>query len=398
MEEIAAHPRVAAAVAHIDATDADTIDHMIEVTRIPAPSGAESARGAWLSAKLAALGLDVAPPDAVGNIRALRRGHPNADTDAGTHAPAPIMLASHLDTVFGAATDLTVRRDANRIHAPGISDNGRGLAALIRLASALHAAAIVTRIPLEFVGSVGEEGAGDLRGVKYIFADTPRCSAFIAVDGAGLDRIVHRAVGSRRLRITVNGPGGHSWIDRGTVHPVHALAAAISIAATLPSHPESSFSVGRIDGGTGINVLPVVAFADVDIRSENGGEIERIESGVRAAVERAIDSANANTSHQGRLTYHIESIGDRPGGATPADAPVVRHAIDATSFCGHSPELTSSSTDANVAMSLGIPSIAIGAGGDAGGMHTTDEWYSNKDGAAGIKRLLLLVIAMAGVV
>jgi acetylornithine deacetylase/succinyl-diaminopimelate desuccinylase-like protein len=200
------------------------------------------------------------------------------------------------------------------------------------------------------------------------------------------------------LRITVNGPGGHSWIDRGTVHPVHALAAAISTAATLPSHPESSFSVGRIDGGTGINVIPVVAFADVDIRSENGGEIERIESGVRAAVERAIDSANADTSHQGRLTYDIESIGDRPGGATSADARVVRHAIDATSFCGHSPELTSSSTDANVAMSLGIPSIAIGAGGDAGGMHTTDEWYSNKDGAAGIKRLLLLVIAMAGVV
>ena len=386
---LARHPRVAAALAHIDAADTETIGDMVALTQIPAPSGSEQLRGTWFADKLRALNIDVAHPDEVGNIRGLRPGSSTA---------APIMLVSHLDTVFSADTDLRVRRDGDRICAAGISDNSRGVAALVRIASALHAADLRTQRALAFVGSVGEEGAGDLRGVKHLFSGDVNCAAFVAVDGAGVHRVVHRAVGSRRLRVTIHGPGGHSWIDRGTAHPAHALAAAIALAAPSARFPESSFSVGRIESGTGINVIPVEAHADIDIRSEDSREIARIEVGLRESIDRALHDANTvRRERSAPLTCTVTSIGDRPGGRTAPESDLVRMACDATRYCGFTPELGSSSTDANVPMSRGIPSIAIGAGGDAGGMHTTEEWYDNTDGVAGLKRLLLLAVSLAGV-
>lgn len=398
MSALASHPRVAAALAYIDATDADTLADMIAITGIPAPSGAEHARGIWLRSKLAPLGFDVAPADEVGNIRA-RRANARGTKHSGNGRTPVILFASHLDTVFSADTDLAVRTDGDRIHAPGISDNGRGVAALIRLADVLHATGLETRNIIELVGTVGEEGAGDLRGVKHLFAGPLPCDAFIAVDGAGLHRIVHRAVGSRRVRITIRGPGGHSWIDRGAAHPVHALASAIALASAHAAYPQSSFSVGRIDGGTGINVIPSEAFADVDIRSEDGGEIARIDAALRTAVQDAVQGANAaRRENSPELTFTIAGIGDRPGGDTSADADLVRYAWEATRYCGGTPDLASSSTDANVAMSRGVPAIAIGAGGEAGGMHTTAEWYENTDGAAGLKRLLLLALSLTDVI
>jgi acetylornithine deacetylase/succinyl-diaminopimelate desuccinylase-like protein len=324
-------------------------------------------------------------PDAVGNVCARR----------GDALPA-VILAAHMDTVFPADTQLRITRDGDRITGPGISDNARGLAAIIRIAAALDIAQVRTRRAIHFIGTVGEEGAGDLRGVKYLFAGDVTPAAFVAVDGAGISRIVHRAVGSRRLRVTVNGEGGHSWIDRGVAHPVHALAAGIAaVKHSATSH--SSFSVGRIEGGTGINVIPTRAFADVDIRSEDAGEVSRIESAFRNAIEAAVESENAERkSGSASLSVAIEVTGDRPGGAVSADDHIVRCAWEATRYCGAAPELTSSSTDANVPISRCIPAIAIGAGGDAGGMHTLSEWYSNRDGVRGLRRLLILTLLLAG--
>jgi acetylornithine deacetylase/succinyl-diaminopimelate desuccinylase-like protein len=391
MEKVASHPRVTAALSYLDATDGMVLDDMVELTSIAAPGGSERARGEWLTARLRALGLDVAAPDDAGNIRAVRAGR--------DPAALPVFLVSHLDTVFDADTDLAVTRHHGRIHAPGISDNSRGVAALVAIARTLRETQIVTRAPLVFIGSVGEEGAGDLRGVKHLLSHDVACAAFLAVDGAGLNRIVHRAVGSRRFRVTVRGPGGHSWVDRGTAHPVHTLAAAIAHATESARYPRSSFSVGRMEGGTGINVIPVDAIAEIDIRSEDGDEIARVEAALRDALSHAITAANDRRKEgTAPLTHEITLIGDRPGGSTPADAAVVRLAWEATRVVGATPELTSSSTDANVPMSLGIPAIAIGAGGDAGGMHTTDEWYSNENGPAGLKRLLLLVLALSNAV
>ena len=385
MAGLAADMRVRAALDFIDATDADTVADMAAVTRIPAPSGGEAARAAWLGGRLLACGLDVAPTDEVGNLRARR----------GTESLPPVILASHLDTVFPADADLTIRHAGGRICAPGISDNGRGIAALIRIAAALQHARIETRHPLELVGTTCEEGAGDLRGVKHLFAQNAECAAFIAVDGAGVNRIVHRAVGSRRVRIVIDGPGGHSWVDRGTANPLHALADGIAASHSVTEHGVS-FSVGRIEGGTGVNVIPATAYADIDMRAEEGAALGRLEKRVRAAFADAVTAANARRRPRtGALTMRIAITGDRPGGIVDVNAPIVRYATAATRCVGGTPELTGSSTDANVPLSLGIPAITVGAGGDAGGMHTLEEWYSNEGGAAGIRRLLLLTLALA---
>jgi acetylornithine deacetylase/succinyl-diaminopimelate desuccinylase-like protein len=390
METLATHPRVAAALEYIDSHDDDVIRDMITLTSIAAPSGSEKARGEWLSEQWRALGLDVASPDAVGNIRGRR---------PGINDGAAVWFVSHLDTVFDAATDLTVIRSKGRVSAPGISDNSRGVCAIICLARTLHALGLKTRTPIEFIGSVGEEGAGDLRGVKHLLSGDVSCAAFVAVDGAGLHRIVHRAVGSHRVRVTIRGPGGHSWVDRGTAHPVHALSAAIGMARRAVTTLQSSFSVGRIEGGTGINVIPVEAFAEIDIRSEDQREITRIMHVLEHAVASAISECNDGRKEGTQpLTHEILTIGNRPGGMTPAESRIVRVAWDATRYVDTVPELTSSSTDANVPMSLGVPAIAIGAGGDAGGMHTTEEWYSNENGTAGLKRLLLLALTLCDVV
>ena len=386
LASLLANPRVAAALDHIDRHDRDTLADMEAVTSIAAPSGNESARGEWLAGRLREAGLTVQAPDAVGNVCALRPGSDDSP---------PVVLAAHLDTVFPADTDLTVRHTAGRMESPGIGDNGRGIAALVRIACALHGAAVSTSHPILFVGTVGEEGAGDLRGVKHLFADLD-AAAFIALDGAGADRIVNRAVGSRRLRVTCNGPGGHSWVDRGTANPVHALASAIAAVTGVARYPESSLSVGRIEGGTGVNVIPARAVIDVDIRSESGAEIHRIEVTLRQALDLAVREANGERATGTReLDYDVVVTGDRPGGETPVESDIVQAAIAATTRLGCDPELSSSSTDANVPISLGIPSVAIGGGGETGGMHTTAEWYSNKEGAAGIKRALLLALLIA---
>jgi tripeptide aminopeptidase len=393
IEAVAALPSVRRASAHIDAHDDETLADMRAVVCIPAPPFGEATRAGWLAERIADAGfVDVALDDA-GNVLARRDGTP---------AAAPVLVAAHLDTVFPAETELRLTEERGRLHAPGIADNARGLAALLTLARALRAGGVETEHPLVFCGTVGEEGVGDLRGVKHLFrAGSPwrGCAAFLALDGTGRRRIAHRAVGSRRLRAELIGPGGHSWADRDAPNPIHTLAAAVSrlAAMRLPGPGRSALNVGRIGGGTSVNAVPAAAWLEVDLRGEDPGALAEIERRVRTILDTTVQEANAGRGEALPLRLDVSLIGDRPSGETPPTARIVRAARAATRAIGERPELVASSTDANVPIALGIPAIALGAGGDSGRTHTVTEWFSNDGGPAGIRRALLTLLGVAGV-
>ena len=372
-------PEVQRALLRVAAEDAATLEDQCAATEIAAPLHGETHRAVWLEVRLRASGTEAPGRDDAGNVQALLPGVP---------ALPPIVLAAHLDTVFDADVDVRVRREDGRLRAPGISDNSRGLAALVRAAAVL--APLSRRHPLLFVGTVGEEGAGDLRGVKHLFHDRGlRPAAFLAVDGAGMRRIVHRAIGSRRLRIRIDGPGGHSWTNRDRPNPVHALGTVITGLEALrrASGRSVGISVGRVGGGTSINAIPARAWLELDLRAESTPLIAELESRARRLVRDAV------AAHP-PLAADVEVMGDRPAGALSAEHVLVRAATEATRRLGVEPELVASSTDANVPLSLGLPALALGAGGDAGDTHTLAEWYRNDGGAAGIQRLVLTVLAL----
>jgi acetylornithine deacetylase/succinyl-diaminopimelate desuccinylase-like protein len=283
---------------------------------------------------------------------------------------------------------------------PGIGDNGRGLAAMLALAEEIEGVRIRVRSPIDFVATTGEEGAGDLRGAKAFFAGAAgRVSAAIALDGAGDERVVHRALGARRLRVTYRGTGGHSWAAYGVANPVHAAAAAVAALAalTLPQDPRTALTVGRIGGGIAVNAIPECGWFEVDLRSGSAAVLDRCDRDVRAAVRTAEFAENARrASGTQPLTVEIEVIGDRPCGDIPADDPLVLAAVEATRLIGREADLATASTDANVPISLGIPAIALGAGGRGGDAHTISEWYDNTDGPLGLARALTIVVATAG--
>jgi tripeptide aminopeptidase len=374
-------------------TDDLTVRHMVDATGIPSPTGQEAARGRWLADGMRELGLDSAVDD-VGNVI-------SSAPCAAPGEPA-IVVAAHLDTVFAAGTPVTVRRDGTRLAAPGISDNSRGLAGMLALARSLAAAGWPTRAPVVFVGTVGEEGAGDLRGAKhYMAAHRDRTGVFIALDGAGATRIINSGVGSRRLRVRFHGPGGHSWSDFGSPSAIHAAGRAVAALAALPlpGDPRTTLSVGRIGGGTSVNAIAAEAWIELDLRSEELPPLREIEARVRQALDRAAaaESSAADSAAEDRtMACEIEVFGDRPAGRTPADHALVRLAHAATRAVGLTPELAASSTDANVAMAEGVPAISIGAGGEAAGIHTVGEWYDNAGGPQGLERALLVVLGAAG--
>jgi tripeptide aminopeptidase len=391
---VAGDKRVTAARRKVRALDQTTIDDMLSIVSIAAPPFAEEERAAFVAGVFGSLGLDVSL-DEVGNVIAVR----DADFDQ-----PPVILAAHLDTVFPAETEIAVKRNGVRIHAPGIADNSRGLAAMIAIARTIQDLQIQTAHPIVFVATVGEEGIGDLRGVKHLFrpgSALRNALAFISLDGSGRRRIVYRAIGSRRFRITITGPGGHSWADWGIVNPVHAMGLAIAGMQEIevPRQPRTSLTVGRIAGGTSVNAVPEEAWCEVDLRSEAGTVLIELEASARHAVESAVERVNAQRKRgTPALKLDIRLIGDRPSGETPVSSPVVRAARAATRAFGDTPELVASSTDANIPIALGIPAIAIGAGGESGGTHTTEEWYSNEGGAEGIERALMIVLELAELV
>ncbi len=377
---------VVAAAGHVRQSDEDTLATQIALSEIAAPPFAEAARGRHMAELFAAAGLSDVRTDAVGNVIADRAGSGRGD-DA-----AMLVVSAHLDTVFPEETDVSVTRSGDLLRGPGISDDARGLAALLAVARALGAGSVTTVRPIRFVATVGEEGSGDLRGVKHLFTHDGAAhgaAGFISLDGAGLERIVVRALGSRRYRVTVRGPGGHSWVDWGTANPIHALTrlAATLTERRLPTHPQTTLTIARIGGGKSINAIPQEAWLEIDTRSSGSAHLDDL--------ARAIHEAAASIG--GDLDCSVEVIGSRPGGETDEAEPLVRSAIAATRRIPRTPQLALSSTDANIPMSLGTPAVTLGCGGEAGQAHTTDEWYRNIHGPEGIIRALHTVLLFAGV-
>lgn len=396
LTQLLSHPsaRRARAVAH--ELEPEILAEQLRIVVIPAPSNHEEVRGRYLADRLSALGLEQTRTDGVGNVLSRLPGARSQDL-------APLVVSAHLDTVFGADVDLTPRHVGNRVYAPGITDNARGLAALVAMAQTLVAAGLRTERPVWFVGTVGEEGNGDLRGSKHLFRSggpLSRPSGFIALDGSGIRRIVHRAIGARRLRVEIAGPGGHSWSDWGTANPLHALGKAVDrlLRIPLPHRPYSTLTVARAGGGTSVNAIPTGAWLELDLRSEVAGVLAEVEAACRRVLEEVIDTENrGRRDGTERLTFAIRVIGDRPSGQIAEGTPLLEAAIAATRLVGARPELVASSTDANVPIALGIPAVTLGAGGESGGIHTTEEWFCNREGSRGLERGLLTVLAAAGV-
>jgi acetylornithine deacetylase/succinyl-diaminopimelate desuccinylase-like protein len=309
-------------------------------------------------------------------------------------------VSAHLDTVFPEGTDVLVREKGDRLVGPGISDDGRGLAALLGLARVLVRGSARTRTPLLFAATVGEEGAGDLRGVRHLFREgalARDARGFISLDGAGMNRIVTSGLGSRRFRIVVSGPGGHSWVNWGTANPIHALGEAVARWTRIPlsDDPPATLTVARWGGGTSINAIPQEAWVELELRCVSEEILARLEGSIRRTLADVLESSRrgAVEGTEG-LRAEVEGMGTRPAGETDGRELLVRAAVAATRALAATPELAVSSTDANIPMSLGIPAITMGAGGEAGQAHTTDEWYRNVQGPDGVVRALLTLLIM----
>jgi len=395
IQVLLADPRVVAARRHLEARDEAMLARQAELSAIPAPTGSEAERGARVAELFRAAGLAV-DVDGAGNVRASIGPGSHA---IATPAPAPVVVAAHLDTVFGPEIDVSVRRSGLRLEGPGISDNALGLAALVAIGEALVVAGLRPARPVWLVATVGEEGAGNLRGARHLLDAGPRPAAFVALDGAGLGRIVHRAVGSRRYRIAFRGPGGHSWAAAGTANPAAAVgraAAAVADLALRPG-PRTTAAVVGLGGGTGLNMIPPEAWLDLDLRSESRDALEQLDGAVHAAVAAARDEENRRRAADTvPLSVETTVLGDRPSGTTPEEHPLVAAAVAATRALGAEPELAAGSTDASAAIGLGIPAVALGAGGRAGDMHRPCEWYEHTRGALGPIRALLVIVAAAG--
>ena len=367
-------------------------EEQIEICAIAAPPFGEQARAEYFQRKLSECGLTQTEIDEAGNCLALYEGRQSASV---------LVVSAHLDTVFPAATDLTLRRSGNRLLAPGISDDGCGLTALLALARAVTANKIQVDTSILFVGSVGEEGEGNLRGVRHLCNGgkwAGRIAAFVSLDGAGLEQITNGALGSRRYRVQVRGPGGHSWGDFGVANPVHGLGRAISSLASYPAplDPRTSFNVGRVSGGSSINAIPGEASMEVDLRSISENELVRLDAFFRRMVRGAVEQENATRRKDTPpLELSLSLIGERPSGETPANSPIVSLAQEATRALEAKPVLERASTDSNVPIALGIPAITLGAGGTSGNPHRIDEWYDPRDRHLGLKRALLVMLGLA---
>jgi len=390
VEDLARRTDVASALTALRAENEWTLAQQQELCAIPAPPFGEGPRAADFRRRLELLGLRALRFDSVGNVIAVRPGR--------TGGPR-VMLAAHLDTVFPDSTEIRIGREGSRMTGPGIGDNCRGLAVLLAVARQLRDARIETQGPLVFVGTVGEEGQGNLRGVRHLFdrQSGGRIDYFVAVDGAGLSA-TSSAVGSHRYRVTYRGPGGHSYGDFGSPNPVHALGRAIARIAdfVVPLRPRTTFSVGVLDGGTSVNSIAMSASMDVDFRSERQSALDQVDSLFRRALSDALLAENTRWRRGERLTVDIEEIGRRPAAQQADSAVIVRTAAEAARVLGFTTPFTASSTDANYPMSLGIPAITIDGGGRGGGSHSLDEWYDDgTDGWKGPQWALLLVLALA---
>ena len=390
------HPQFTRAMAALDRDHAILVDEIVGLTQIPAPPFREAARASAYADLLRRYGLEDVEIDAEGNAMGLRRG---------TGGGPLIVLAAHLDTVFPEGTDVTVKRDGTRLSAPGIGDDTRALAVLLAMIRAMDTAGVRTRADILFVGNVGEEGPGDLRGVKYLFTKgryKDRIKAFISMDGAGSGKdITNGALGSYRYRVTFKGPGGHSFGAFGLVNPAFALGRAIDLFSkqTVPATPKTTFNVGVMGGGTSVNSIPFESWMEVDMRSESRAELEKMNETFMGLMHRAAAEENkARSTAQGPIVVDLKLIGSRPSGETRPDAEIVQVAAAVVRAAGLTPALHISSTDSNVPISLGIPAITIDSGGDGGRAHALDEWIDVEKTASlrGIRVALATLLTLAG--
>ena len=390
------NPKVRAALDLIKADNAWTLQQQTELTAIPAPPFKEAVRGAEYKKRLEALGLSNVRVDPAGNVIAERRGMGKGPT---------VVIAGHLDTVFPEGTDVTVKHDGDKLRAPGIGDDDRGLAVVLAVARAFEKTGLQTNGTVYFVGDVGEEGPGNLRGMRQLFNTElkGKVDYFISVDDAELG-IASRAVGSYRYRITYKGPGGHSYGAFGIPNPIHALGRAIAGIADIqvPVTPKTTFNVGIISGGTSVNSIPGTGVMEVDMRSEDAASLAATDAKVQRIIRDALTAENARwkgpAAGKAKLTMIIDTMGIRPTGGQADNAPIVQAALAAAKALGFTSTTSASSTDANIPISLGIPAIRIGGGGTSQGGHSLGEWYSDgPNGYLGVQWAALLVAALAGV-
>lgn len=386
-------PAVRTALDHVLEIKPRSRADLIELNEIPAPPFKEQRRAARYAELLRQAGLAEVGIDAEGNVIGRR---------PGTVGERVIAYSAHLDTVFPAGTDVTVEIEGDRLKAPGISDNARGLVVVLGVLRAMQHAGIETRADLLFIGNVGEEGLGDLRGIKHLFRDGgPRIDTLIAVDGGRTDRIVYGGVGSHRYRVAFRGPGGHSWGAFGTANPHHALGRAIEkfledAPRVTADGPKTSYNVGRIGGGTSINSVPFESWMEVDLRSGDQGKLDEIDAVLQAAIAAALEEENDARQMGDELTVNVERVGTRPAALGDPQSPLVQRALAATQSYGIEPKLKISSTDANLPISLGVPAVTMSRGGIGGNAHSPDEWWENEDGHVAIQIGLLTLLAEAG--
>lgn len=381
--------RVQAALATIEKMEPATLAAQVRLCEVPAPPFGERARAAVVRDMLHAAGLENVRIDREGNVVSERPGR----------SPQPnVVLAAHLDTVFPEGTDMTVTRHGAVLRGPGIGDNCRGLAVLVAVAAALNAAAVTTDGSITFVATVGEEGLGNLRGVKTLVTETlkGRIDYFVALDGSGTS-ITNVGVGSRRYRVVFHGPGGHSYDNFGRANPANALGRAIARIADIqvPSTPRATFNVGRVGGGTAVNAIPQEAWMEVDLRSSNQAVLDDLDRSVQQAVTEAAAQENARWKTKGEVTVTFERVGDRPGGRSEEGSRIVQAALAASKTLKVPAPLVENSTDANVPMHLGIPAISIGAGGRGADSHSLAETFDSTHSTRGTARALLLAVSLS---
>lgn len=383
---------IQAAFADLKAMNETNITRLIEITEIPAPPFAEELRAEDYAKRLRAAGLTDVRIDDVGNVIGRRKGRIGNRT---------LAIGAHIDTVFPIETDVTVRREGNVFYAPGIGDNSQGLVMMLSLIEVMEKHNIETDADILFVGTSGEEGLGNLRGMRHLFRDdAPKIDSFIAIDGGKSERIVTQAVGSHRYRVEFNGPGGHSYGAFGRGHPHQALAEAITnftsrATPITQTGTRSTFSVGRIGGGTSINSIPFKSWMEVDMRSIDQDKINALDAAFQQSVKEALAAENARRNSNEALTVDIKSVGKRPAGRTDNTASLVQNSIAAAKKVGLTPELAASSTDANIPMSLGVPAITISRGGISKNAHALNESWENKDPHIAAQIALLTLIAEA---
>lgn len=388
-DRLLAEQAVKSALEAVRRNEPKILDEQIRLCEIPAPPFKEQKRAEAYKAAFEALGLKNVRIDAAGNVLGERPGQA---------ARPHLVFSAHLDTVFPEGTAVTTTRTGNHIKGPGIADDCRGLAVLLGVIRAMNEAQLQTPGSITFVGTVGEEGLGDLRGVKHLFNQElkGRIDTFVSVDGAGFG-ITHTAVGSRRYRVTFKGPGGHSYGAFGIANPIHALGRAIAKIAELqvPTEPKTTFNVGRIEGGTSVNSIAYEAWMEVDLRSSNKAALTALDAGFHRSVDEALAEENDRWQNRGRLTVDKKLVGDRPAGQVGAETPTIVAALSVSRALGLKATLDEGSTDSNVAISLGVPAVTIDGGGSSTGTHSLEEEFDSTDSWQGTARALLLALALA---